>query len=83
MRTASVALIEFHWLKPTPEHESGAAPRKRPLPTHGYHMPGRCWGSPFDGIACFAHSAPIVFFQPIHEMPAPTPRQPARWHRIH
>lgn len=83
MRITSVAFIEFHWLKPTPEPECRTAPPEHLPPARGYRLPGRRWGSPFDGMACIQCPAPIIFFQPINDMSLEAPGPYLIWHRIH
>jgi hypothetical protein len=86
MRSATIALIEFHWLAPAPARPRKAAPaprRPRPAPvTGGYQLPGGNWRA-FLGDELCCGGSPIVF---LHVLPAgdadpPPPR--AVWHRIH
>lgn len=84
MRGTPIALIEFHWLAPTPTRvRKTAAPRRRtpPVPTTGgYQLPGGSWRA-FAGEEMYCGFSPIVFLHVVTDDEAPPPR--AVWHRIH
>lgn len=85
MRNTTIALIEFHWLPPTPPRVRKPTPTPRPArpapTTGGYQFPGGGWRA-FLGSDIYGGGSPIVFLHVVpdeDESPAP----PAVWHRIH